>query len=116
MAFFTTIIITLVILVATLFIIPTAFAYVLKAVLRSVGWSLKNKTNARRELILSQVRAEIEQHQSKQSASASASASSAGPEDDDWEKVDGTVPGVADNGKPLGEDWEGIIGFFHPFW
>lgn len=106
--------ITLLILAASSFLIPTAFAYVAKAVLRSVGWSLKNKTKARRELILSQVRAEEEQHQSRQAASSSAS--SAGPEDDDWEKVDSTVPSVAGNGKPLGEDWEGIIGFFHPFW
>lgn len=114
MAFLTTTIITLLVLAVSFFLLPTAFAYVLKAVFRSVGWSLKNKTKARRELILAQVRIEEEQQQSKQAASSSAS--SAGPEDDDWEKVDNTVPSVAGNGKPIGEDWEGIIGFFHPFW
>lgn len=114
MAFLTTALITLLVLVATFFFIPAAFAFILKAVLRSVGWSLKNKTNARRNLILSQVRAEEEQHQARQAASTSSS-SSAGPDDDDWEKVDSTVPSVAGNGKPLGEDWEGVIGFFHPF-
>lgn len=112
MAFFTTLTITLLVAVFTLFLIPAAFALILKTVLRSIGWSLKNKTNGRRELILSQVRADEEQQQSNQSSSSS----SAGPEDDDWEKVDGTVPSVAGNGQPLGEDWEGIIGFFHPFW
>jgi alpha-1,2-mannosyltransferase len=106
-------IITLLVPIATFFLIPAAVGYILKLALRSLGWSLKNKTNARRELILSQVRIEEEHYQE---TTTSAASSSAGPEDDDWEKVDGTVPSVAGNGKPLGADWEGIIGFFHPFW
>ncbi|EEA27813.1 asparagine-linked glycosylation protein [Talaromyces marneffei ATCC 18224] len=113
MASLTTIaIITLLIPIATFFVIPAAVGYILKLALRSLGWSLKNKTNARRELILSQVRVEEEHYQE---TAKSAVSSSAGPEDDDWERVDGTVPSVAGNGEPLGEDWEGIIGFFHPF-
>ncbi|EED23838.1 alpha-1,2-mannosyltransferase (Alg11), putative [Talaromyces stipitatus ATCC 10500] len=110
----TTLIITLLVPVVTFFLIPAVVGYILKLVLRSIGWSLENKTNGRRELILSQVRIEEEHYVAKQSTISSASAS-AGPEDDDWEKVDGTVPSVAGNGQPLGEDWEGIIGFFHPF-
>lgn len=114
MASLTTIaMITLLVPLVTFFLIPTAVGYILKLALRSLGWSLKNKTNARRELILSQVRIEEEHYLETAKLAAS---SSAGPEDDDWEKVDGTVPGVAGNGKPIGEDWEGIIGFFHPFW
>lgn len=106
-------IVTLLVPIVTFFLIPAAIGYILKLVLRSLGWSLKNKTNARRELILSQVRIEEEHYQE---TAQSAASSSAGPEDDDWEKVDGTVPSIAGNGKPLGQDWEGIIGFFHPFW
>ncbi|RAO64163.1 uncharacterized protein BHQ10_000175 [Talaromyces amestolkiae] len=113
MASLTTIaIITLLVPLVTFFLIPAAVGYILKLALRSLGWSLKNKTNARRELILSQVRIEEERYLE---AAKSAASSSAGPEDDDWEKVDGTVPSVAGNGKPIGEDWEGIMGFFHPF-
>lgn len=100
---------TLLILFASVLLIPTLTGYVLKAALRSAGWFLKNKTNGRREVILSRVRIEEEEHRSKQPSST------AGPEDEDWEKVP-SAPGVANNGEPYGEDWEGIIGFFHPFW
>ena len=34
--------------------------------------------------------------------------------DDDWEKVESTAS--APNGEVPKGDWEGIIGFFHPFW
>ena len=105
--------ITILVLLSTFFLIPAAVGYILKLALRCLGWSLKNKTNARRELILSQVRIEEEHYQKTHRSAAS---SSVGPDDDDWEKVDGTVPSIAGNGKPLGEDWEGVIGFFHPFW
>jgi alpha-1,2-mannosyltransferase len=106
---FTAASVTLLILFTTLLLVPRFTGYVLRAALRSAGWFLKNRTNGRREVILSRVRLEEEDYRSKNPSST------AGPEDEDWEKVD-SAPGVAKNGEPLGENWEGIIGFFHPFW
>ncbi|KAH8697157.1 putative alpha-1,2-mannosyltransferase [Talaromyces proteolyticus] len=100
--------ITLLVLLATFLLVPPVAGYVLSTALRTVGWFLKNKTNGRREVILSRVRVEEEEFRSKQSSST------AGPEDEDWERVDSGA-GVANNGEPVGDDWEGVIGFFHPF-
>ncbi|QKX56225.1 uncharacterized protein TRUGW13939_03326 [Talaromyces rugulosus] len=105
---FTAASVTLLILFTTLLLVPRFTGYVLRAALRSAGWFLKNRTNGRREVILSRVRLEEEDYRSRNPYST------AGPEDEDWEKVD-SAPGVAKNGEPLGENWEGIIGFFHPF-
>lgn len=35
--------------------------------------------------------------------------------DEDWERVDFSVPSTGNGQKPRPE-WRGIIGFFHPFW
>ena len=35
---------------------------------------------------------------------------------DDWEKVDQHAAGTAKNGEKGEAEWDGIVGFFHPFW
>ena len=35
--------------------------------------------------------------------------------DDDWEEVDGTAEPTKSR-IPENSDWDGIVGFFHPFW
>jgi alpha-1,2-mannosyltransferase len=35
---------------------------------------------------------------------------------DDWESVDAYAVGTAQNGEKGEEEWDGIVGFFHPFW
>jgi len=35
---------------------------------------------------------------------------------DDWENVDAYAVGTANNGEKGEEEWDGIVGFFHPFW
>lgn len=112
MSFLVTSVVTLLAVLATLLVAPKVAGYALSYVLRAVGWSIKNKTKARRELILSRARIEEEELRSKQAKSSSGAMT----EDEDWEKVDNSAPGTAGNGEPLGDDWEGIIGFFHPFW
>lgn len=112
MSFLVTSVVTLLAVVATLLVAPKVAGYALSYVLRAVGWSIKNKTKARREQILSRACIEEEELRSKQAKSSSGATT----EDEDWEKVDNSVPGIAGNGEPLGDDWEGIIGFFHPFW
>ena len=36
---------------------------------------------------------------------------------DEWETVDSYATGTAKNGeKAVDAEWDGIVGFFHPFW
>jgi acyl-CoA synthetase (AMP-forming)/AMP-acid ligase II len=37
-------------------------------------------------------------------------------EEDEWEKIESPLTGMADNGGRFGPDWKGFVGFFHPFW
>lgn len=78
--------------------------------LRLIGWSLQQRTSRRRELIASRVRSEEEAYRAAQRASPKA-------DDDDWEKVESYATGTAPNGdSPKDVEWEGVVGFFHPFW
>ena len=75
---------------------------------KAIGWHLQRKTHTRRRLILKRVEAE---QQASWPAKERASPKS---DDEDWEKVESAV-GVG-NSLQNDEDWQGIIGFFHPFW
>ncbi|KAL8942652.1 MAG: hypothetical protein Q9211_001298 [Gyalolechia sp. 1 TL-2023] len=68
----------------------------------TVGWYLRQKTAARRKLILTRVAAEASEYH----LSARPSPKSG---DNEWEKVETPKEGEAD------DEWDGIIGFFHPF-
>ncbi|KAL8956886.1 MAG: hypothetical protein Q9193_005704 [Seirophora villosa] len=93
--------------VTSLFLIVSAFLY--KNLLQIiVGWSLRRRTRARRDILLARVKVEESQYQ----LSAQHSTRS---DDGDWEKVDKHAAGSAPNRTEPGDDWEGIIGFFHPF-
>lgn len=35
---------------------------------------------------------------------------------DEWENVEAYTTGTSSNGEAAGKEWDGIIGFFHPFW
>lgn len=95
-------------IVTSLFLIVSAFLY--KNLLQIiVGWSLRRRTRARRDILLARVKFEQSQYQ----LSAQQSTRS---DDGEWEKVEKHAAGSAPNGKDPGDDWEGIIGFFHPFW
>lgn len=36
--------------------------------------------------------------------------------DDEWETVDSYALGTSPNGGKGEKEWDGIVGFFHPFW
>lgn len=98
-------------LLAACVVLPQLPLAVLRIVLRGVGWIIQRRTRSRREYILSRVRADEEEFQSKRSKPTPG-------EDEDWEKVDtsSSSSGPAGNNSSSGnDDWEGIIGFFHPF-
>lgn len=74
----------------------------------TVGWYLRRRTAARRTLILARARLEESQLQLREQQSPKL-------EDGEWEKVEKYALGSAPNGGEADDEWEGIIGFFHPF-
>ncbi|KAL8889735.1 MAG: hypothetical protein Q9215_003032 [Flavoplaca cf. flavocitrina] len=84
-------------------------AFVSKLLLQTVvGWYLRRRTTSRRITVLARVKLEEAQYQ--------LSASESPPLDDgEWEKVEKHTAGSAKNGEEADDEWEGIIGFFHPF-
>ena len=70
------------------------------------GYYLRKKTAGRRAQILELVEAEEKEFLIKGGRRAS----------DDWENVDSYAAGTAKNGGKADADWDGIVGFFHPFW
>ncbi|KAL8894746.1 MAG: hypothetical protein Q9192_004077, partial [Flavoplaca navasiana] len=84
-------------------------AFVSKLLLQTVvGWYLRRRTTSRRITILARVKLEEAQYQLSASESPTL-------EDGEWEKVEQHIAGSAKNGEEAGDEWEGIIGFFHPF-
>ncbi|KAL9630715.1 MAG: hypothetical protein Q9204_004577 [Flavoplaca sp. TL-2023a] len=84
-------------------------AFVSKLLLQIVvGWYLRRRTTSRRITILARVKLEEAQYQLSASESPSL-------DDGEWEKVEKHTAGSAKNGEEADDEWEGIIGFFHPF-
>lgn len=77
---------------------------------RTAGYYLKRYALTRKKSILRRVKVEEEALQKFNRNSQRPE------EDDDWERVESHVVGSAKNGGQAEDDWEGIIGFFHPFW
>jgi alpha-1,2-mannosyltransferase len=95
---------------AALPLMPFLVKILVRRSLRLVGWSLERKTSKRRELIVSRVRNEEDTYQSAPNSLPKA-------DDEDWEKIESYAAGTAPNGDlPTDVEWEGIVGFFHPFW
>ncbi len=75
---------------------------------RLIAWNLTRKTRQRRSLILAQARREEEDYQEKESVSPKS-------EDAEWVEVENHRAGTAPNGGQAPDDWEGVVGFLHPF-
>ncbi|KAA8644813.1 hypothetical protein EYZ11_009328 [Aspergillus tanneri] len=105
--------ITTLALLATCALLPQLPLGLLRLILRSVGWVIQKRTKARRDLILSRVQVEDDEVRSKRTKPSSSGLG----EDEDWEKVDSSSSSSGTAGhNPSGDDeWDGIIGFFHPF-
>lgn len=103
-------------LVAASVLLPSIPLFILRLVLGNVGWIVQRRTRSRREEIISRVRAEEKELASKCTTSPTRTQTV----DEDWEKVDSSSSCIGTTGssdKTTGdEDWDGIIGFFHPFW
>lgn len=85
-------------------------AYVYRWLLQTtVGWSLRRRTRDRRNLILARVKLDESQSQLSKRPPPNL-------DDGEWEKVENDTVGSKPNGSEADNAWEGIIGFFHPFW
>lgn len=82
-----------------------------RAVGAGFGWYLRRKTEGRRHQVI-----EIMEVDERRFAQEEAPDTKRSSSDDDWETVDGYTTGTADNGAKGQKEWDGIVGFFHPFW
>jgi alpha-1,2-mannosyltransferase len=89
------------------------FPLLWRAVGSFLGWYLRKKTDGRRCHILELVEADEKKYREDRRDSIS---SGEGAEEGEWEKVDAYATGTAKNGDKGDDDWDGIVGFFHPFW
>ncbi|KAK4189929.1 hypothetical protein QBC35DRAFT_116295 [Podospora australis] len=110
--------------VACLLPLIVLFVPILRRVLGAscLGWYLRKKTDGRRSVILELIEADEKKFREKKDnrrSSSSGSSSRSSRDDDGWEKVGSTFTvGTSKNGgkgEEDSEEWEGIVGFFHPF-
>lgn len=73
------------------------------------GFTLRKRTEGRRAQLLSVMNEEDEKYQ-KENPGFSTSSS------EEWEAVDGLDLKITTKDGKSQKDWDGIIGFFHPFW
>ncbi|SLM40850.1 alpha--mannosyltransferase [Lasallia pustulata] len=98
-------------LITSLFTIAVAISagrWLTKHAGQTIGWCLRQRTSARRKILFSDVGAEEEDYRAKKRLSPKS-------DDEDWEKVESYVSGSAKNGDVAEDEWEGVVGFFHPF-
>ena len=76
---------------------------------RTAGWYLRRHALPRKKAILRRVKIEEEGVQKFKKRSPIS-------DDDDWEKIESYGAASAVNGGRAEDDWEGVVGFFHPFW
>ncbi|KAJ5909023.1 hypothetical protein N7495_001705 [Penicillium taxi] len=125
MAFLSNVILVLFIVTVTVVLLPQLVGNVLGLVFRSVGWLIRRRTKSRREYVIARARLEEEEVNPPQTKPSTNSLARSQADDEDWEKIDGyagvRTASSSDSGASSkkgdlkSDDWDGIIGFFHPF-
>jgi alpha-1,2-mannosyltransferase len=85
------------------------FPFVWTTVGSVLGWYLRRKTEGRRARILEVMDGDLKAYREKKRQHDKES------DDDDWESLDSVAAGSSKNGDKADKDWDGIVGFFHPF-
>jgi alpha-1,2-mannosyltransferase len=121
-----TAILAVLVLTATAVLLPKLTGALLGFIFRGVGWLIWRRTRSRRDYVIARARSEEKElRASRPPKVPTTSLSRNGAEDEDWEKVDSSGPGVqtatssessSNSGNTSSDNWDGIIGFFHPFW
>lgn len=73
----------------------------------TLGYYLRKKTAGRKAQILELVESEEKEYSAETENRRNS---------DDWESVEAYATGTAKNGEAADREWDGIVGFFHPFW
>ncbi|KAI1843257.1 hypothetical protein JX265_012170 [Neoarthrinium moseri] len=97
--------------------LPVIFRALSQSIGTTLGWYLRRKTEGRRSMI---VRMTEDDEKTFQSGSGSSSdppgkSSSNTSLDDGWENIEASTAGTSKNGDTGDQEWDGIVGFFHPF-
>lgn len=129
MALLSNAILALLVLTATAVLLPKLTGVLFGLVFRGAGWLIWRRTRSRREYVFARARSEEEELRASRPKGSTTSLSRNGAEDEDWEKVDSSGAGgvqtaagsessgvIGEKSNQCPEDWDGIIGFFHPFW
>jgi alpha-1,2-mannosyltransferase len=92
---------------------PVAWFFLIPSVWRAfgslLGWYLRRKTEGRRARILEVMNDDIKGWQIRNPEQKES-------DDEDWEKLSGHAVGSSTNGEKADKNFDGVIGFFHPFW
>ncbi|KAJ5257203.1 Glycosyl transferase family 1 [Penicillium angulare] len=125
MAFLSNAIIALVVLATSALLLPRLAGTLLGLVFRSAGWLIRRRTRSRREYVIARARIEEDDYRAPRAKRSTNSLARSQAEDEDWEKVDSSGGAKTSSSSESGEgsknegvssdDWDGIIGFFHPF-
>ncbi len=89
----------------------TFFPRFLQICASAIGRHIRQGTYERRELLIARANAEKKQYEEREKAQVTV--------DEEWEKVDGSRSHSQSDVQPysrFGKSWDGVIGFFHPFW
>lgn len=73
-----------------------------------LGWYVRRKTEGRRAMIVDSMCEDEAKFQADNK-------SSSGSSDGEWEKIGASGMGSSGNGEKGGDDFDGVVGFFHPF-
>ncbi|KAJ5647670.1 hypothetical protein N7490_004042 [Penicillium lividum] len=125
MAFLSTAILALVVLITSVFFLPQLAGTLLGLVFRSAGWLIRQRTRSRRDYVIARARSDEEEYRAPKPKTSTNSLPRSQVEDEDWEKVDSSggakTATSSDSGNgsknegASSDEWDGIIGFFHPF-
>lgn len=74
---------------------------------RALSYYLKQKTAGRRAQILELMESEEKEYATKGKGKR---------DSDEWHHVETDPSGATKGAEPADRDWDGIVGFFHPFW
>jgi alpha-1,2-mannosyltransferase len=72
---------------------------------RIIGFFLRRKTAGRRAQIVERAEEASRSIEAKEKRDS-----------DEWEHVESYLQDTVGNGEKGAKDWDGIVGFFHPFW
>ena len=86
-------------------LLPLILILCVRLLLCALGWYLQAQTTARKTALIDRVKNEQADISEKQVSREV---------EDGWEKIEESA--TAENGKPILDDWSGVVGFFHPFW